>query len=58
MLPIENEHYGMLYTFQPNYLAQLISDDKDMVKPDSEFNGAEKGWWNAFARYVLAFLNK
>jgi hypothetical protein len=28
VLPIENENYGMLYSFQPRYLAQLIHDEE------------------------------
>ncbi len=60
MLPIENENYGLLYSFQPKYLAHLIEDD----------NGSETGIvdmpekqetqsaWRVFAGKCIAFVKK
>jgi len=60
MLPIENENYGLLYSFQPKYLAHLIEDD----------NGGETGIvdmpekqemqsvWRVFASQFIAFMKK
>ncbi|HEY7986997.1 MAG TPA: hypothetical protein VIE17_08750 [Methylophilaceae bacterium] len=60
MLPIENENYGLLYSFQPNYLAHLIQDDNgsetgivDMPeKQETQSN------WRVFARNFFAFMKK
>lgn len=56
MLPIENENYGMLYSFQPNYLAQLISDDSN--SPNAIDNAAKpsESFWATVSNYIRTLL--
>jgi hypothetical protein len=60
MLPIENENYGILYSFQPDYLAHLIQDDNaseaDIIEAPEQREG--KRTWKAFASYIFAFMKK
>jgi hypothetical protein len=60
MLPIENENYGLLYSFQPKYLAHLIQDDNgneagivDVPEPQEV-----PSTWRIFARQFFAFMKK
>jgi hypothetical protein len=56
MLPIENENYGMLYSFQPNYLAQLISDDRNPPNPIDTSAQPSNNIWNSMAEHVRALF--
>ena len=56
MLPIENENYGMLYSFQPNYLAQLISDDRNAPNPIDNSVKTSDSIWASIADYVRALF--
>jgi hypothetical protein len=60
MLPIENENYGILYSFQPDYLAHLIHDDDGNVDGivDAPEQQEAKSTWKAFARHFFAFMKK
>ena len=60
MLPIENENYGILYSFQPNYLAHLIHDDsgEETGVVDMPQQQEAKTTWRAFARNFFAFMKK
>ena len=58
MLPIENENYAMLYTFQPDYLAQLIMDDQHPSNAPAEANQAEKSRIAGMIDYMLTFFKK
>ena len=58
MLPIENENYAMLYTFQPDYLAQLILDDQHPSNPPAEINQAEENRFAGMMHYILTFFKK
>lgn len=60
MLPIENENYGILYSFQPDYLAHLIQDDN---ASETGIIGApeqreDKMTWKVFTRYFFGFMKK
>jgi hypothetical protein len=60
MLPIENENYGILYSFQPDYLAHLIEDDNasetSMIEAPEQRES--KLTWKAFTRYFFAIMKK
>jgi hypothetical protein len=60
MLPIDNENYGILYSFQPNYLAHLIQDDNgnETGIVDVPEQQETKSTWQAFTRHLFAFMKK
>jgi hypothetical protein len=60
MLPIENENYGLLYSFQPNYLAHLIEDDNDNKTDITDVPEQQEpeSNWRAFARHLFWFMKK
>jgi hypothetical protein len=60
MLPIENENYGLLYSFQPNYLAHLIEDDNDKKTDITDVPEQQEpeNKWRVFARHFFWFMKK
>lgn len=64
MLPIENENYGLLYSFQPKYLAHLIQDEdgkktgNETASVDVAESQQHESNWRIFARHFFAFMKK
>ena len=58
MLPIDNQHYGILYSFQPKYLAHLIADDNGRLnsQEDNEAVPAKNVWASLYS-YVYALIH-
>lgn len=52
MLPIDNQNYGLLYSFQPNYLEDLIHEDERHVSHPGGFSKSHMDIFEVLNEYM------